>query len=574
MRENVDMKYYIYGAGRNLEKVLNRLEGLTEIKAIIDNDEKKVGKKVGNIVIISMSEYLRNHESKKEKDDCKIIVSVTNPLVKAEIIKLLNDEYCNYIMASDFCDFYDEQTPGTLIGVRNIPKRYKARPSFDPNSYLMTDTLTNRLYRVFKSEKKEEILEILDICKLNNLLGTYIVDSWEANAEEMEDVFLIEHKVLKPISFCYEWTPNMYEDYVFYMLDLLRKLTRVNLGLIDSHGLNATYADGKFMFYDFGAIRREMTAPNEMLTLMDMLVLPLLLIKLGEIKKAYFYLEDHNIVLTIKDISGYLTNDELYELKSVYMQLICCSSHEEMIYNIDTIEKFIKNFRNNSVKGDWEDYQDSEWSKSDNTNLWSEKMSNVYSLIEMIKPKTIIDIAGNQGWYGACYRDRLEYAIIADMDVTALDKLWTRIKKENYINIIPIKMSVCAPSLGRHFDGFVDGKTIRTIRKSAKERFCVEFAIALAIIHHLAFRECLSFDEIIALLDSYTEKYLMVEYVDKTDKYIEYFKKDGFEWYTRENFEKAVSKRYTIMKILDSSPAETRKIYLCKKIDFGGNDEK
>ena len=66
----------------------------------------------------------------------------------------------------------------------------------------------------------------------------------------------------------------------------------------------------------------------------------------------------------------------------------------------------------------------------------------------------------------------------------------------------------------------------------------------------------------------------MVEYVDKTDKYIEYFKKDGFEWYTRENFEKAVSKRYTIMKILDSSPAETRKIYLCKKIDFGGNDEK
>ena len=560
------MEYYIYGAGKNLEKVLNRLDGLIEIKAIMDNDEKKVGKRVGKIEIIPVSEYLRYQNSKCDKNKCKVIVSVTNPLVKSEIVSFLNENNCDYIMASSFCNFCDEQTPGMLTGVRNIPNRYKARPSFDPDSYLMTDTLTNRLFRVYKNDKKEEILKILQVCEKNNLLGTYIVDSWVNNIEDMDDCFVIEHRYLRPISFCYEWAPGMYEDYVYYMLDFVRKLTLANLGLIDSHGLNATFIDGKFLFYDFGAICRKMTSPMEMLTLIDMLVLPLLLIKLGEIKKAYFYLEDHNIILNIKDVRGYLTNDELYELKKLYIRLIFCDSRERLLSNIDEIEQFIRKFRNKSIKGDWENYQDSEWLKSEDQNLWSEKMRNVYFMIETIQPKTIIDIAGNQGWYGACYRDKLEYAIITDMDIKALDKLWMRIKKEKFTNIIPIKMSICAPSLGRHFDGFIDGKTIRTIRKSGKERFNVELAIALAIIHHLAFRECLSFDEIVSLLDSYTERYLIVEYVDINDKYIQYFKKDGFDWYTRENFEMALCKHFSIMKILDSSPAETRKIYLCEKL--------
>lgn len=558
------MKYYIYGAGNNLEKVVNCISGIIDITAIIDRDETKVGKKYGIIDIISTKEYFETTSADKKQH--KIILTVTNSVARIEIEKMLDEKGCDYIRASEFCCLYDEIIPGTLTGVRHVPNdNYKARPSFDPNSYLMIDTLSNRLFRIFKKEKTEEVLKILEGC--NSLLGSYIVNSWVDNTiEGMDDSMVIEHEYLSPISFCYEWSPSMYEDYVFFMFELIRKLAEANMGLVDAHGLNATFCNGKFVFYDFGAICIGKTSPIEMLTAMNVLVLPLLLIKIGETKKAYLYLEDHGVNLTLKDIMGYLQDDELIELRRIYTELIFDVSRKKLSSNIDDIVQYINKFRKNKLVGDWEDYQDSEWTKDAKPDLWSVKMRNVFSMIESIKPKTIIDIAGNQGWYGSCYRNELDYAIIVDMDVAALDKLWQRIKDKQFTNVIPLKMSICAPSLGRHFDGFVDGKTVRTLRKSGKERLSVELAIALAIIHHLAFRECLSFDEIISLLKSYTEKYLIVEFVDQADRYIDYFKKDGFEWYTRENFECSLKKQFEIIHIMDSSPCDTRTIYLCKAV--------
>ena len=43
------------------------------------------------------------------------------------------------------------------------------------------------------------------------------------------------------------------------------------------------------------------------------------------------------------------------------------------------------------------------------------------------------------------------------------------------------------------------------------------------------------------------------------------FKKDEYDWYTKEAFENELKKQCSIVEILNSTPEETRTLYLCNK---------
>ena len=53
------------------------------------------------------------------------------------------------------------------------------------------------------------------------------------------------------------------------------------------------------------------------------------------------------------------------------------------------------------------------------------------------------------------------------------------------------------------------------MRLSSNDRFKSELVLALAIIHHLAFGQQLTFKEIIEQISLYTKKYLIIEFVDQ-----------------------------------------------------------
>ena len=557
------MKYYVYGAGKNLNMVLRKITGFLEVEGIIDKDESKIGKSIDSMKVISAKDFF---ESKFDNKQYGIIVSVTNPKYQNEIKEEISEKGYKYISASSFCNFHFEPLPGTVTGVIKVPDGYKARHSCDPNSFLIKDC-ENKVYRVIKSGIEESTKHVFEKCKKGGLFGKYVINSnIRTDVPGFENHLLIEHEFLNTISFCYEWPPKMYEDYVEFMFNLILALNHAGLCLIDAHGLNATLKDADFIFYDFGAIGEGVIAPRQLIEVIDTLVLPLVLMKKGEMKKAYLYLENHSILLNIQDIKGYLNRTELSELQKIYEKAIWTISKKDAEEVVSALMLFCKEMRTEYKNGDWENYQDSEWEKDNDRKKWSIKMHSVTSMIEKVSPCSIIDIAGNQGWYGAYFREKTDFVIVVDMDSTALDKLWHRVKKNKLLNVFPVYMSICAPSLGRHYDGFVDGSTVKKIRKSAIDRYKSELAIALAIVHHLAFREHLSFEEIIKVIAAYTYKYLVIEFVDQTDEFITYFNKKGYEWYTQSGFEEALESEFKIIETKPSSPKGTRTLYLCEKL--------
>ena len=191
-------------------------------------------------------------------------------------------------------------------------------------------------------------------------------------------------------------------------------------------------------------------------------------------------------------------------------------------------------------------------------------MRNVSEMIERINPDTIVDLAGNMGWYGTYWHKNLKYALIVDYDYNCIDYLWKKMCINKMSNVVPIYMSVCVPTLDYYRDDAISGSAVEPWRKSAVDRFRSEVVIALAIVHHLAFAQQLSFAEIIGQFTLFTSRYLIVEFIEQNDQYITNFLKNGFEWYTKENFVRELKKNFKILETRLSTPCETRTIYLCE----------
>lgn len=563
-----DRRYYIWGCGRNIKVALEQLKSILNFAAIIDSDYAKQGTIYEGMTIISPVEFF---DSVYRKDRDIIIISVTNPLFHDGIVEQLEKrelhKWVDYFEITDICKLPGERVPGSIKQTMQLPDGYAAmHMSFDPNSYMVCAE-PHHIYRIIRPHYAEVTRRMMQTLAVNGFFDTYVVDSKiVAGLPGFESDLVIEHEYIHSFSNCYEWCPEMYEDYVFFMADFIEKLTNAGLALRDAHGMNATFWKGHFLFYDLGAIGEGLMTPRQLLDFLEFVWFPLIMMKVGQQRKAYFYLEDNNqLVMTIEDLRGWLNDNQWNSLREI-CECAVTVGDENALYNVmDALRRFIESLSNAHRSGDWADYQDNEWIKDGQPDSWSIKMKNAVRLMDSISPKSIVDIAGNQGWYGIRGGTAADRIVVIDCAETAITKLYERIKENHMPNVIPVYMSICAPSLGRHLDGYIDCNSINPMRKPAIWRYRSELAIALAIVHHLVFRMLLSFEEIMLLLSNYTSKYLLVEFVEIEDKFISDFLRDGYEWYTKENFELELNKRFEIIEQAESSPVETRTMYLCRK---------
>ena len=551
-------KYFIFGCGNNIETVTKQLNVIFNFSGILDNNTEKIGTVYNGLTVMSAKDFLMQNNNSKGS---KIIISVTEEGANKEIVQQLEEagyiRGVNYIEAKELCMFKYERIPGS-VKRRDLIIGAGANVSFDNNSYLIKKN--NRIFRVFVGESVDVAKVVIDKCD-NKILGDYIVKTKIESFNK--DELVVEHEYISPISFCFEWTDYMYREFVQWHIELLEELTKKGLGLIDIHALNTTFYDGSFKLFDFGSIGIGETKTKELYDFIGYLLLPLILKSKGRGEIAQFFLKE-NWRMDIRDIRGYVSDDE-YEKVCLLYKETAFVKELGILELLKKYKEFIKEISETFLSTGWSSYQDNEWQWESNSEKWSNKMINVSNMIKKVSPKSLIDIAGNQGWYSCYHRNEIKQIIVVDTDEEALNKLYKRICDKKIRNVTPVYMSVCAPSLGHHLDGFIDGNNIKPLRLSAIERYKSEMVIALAIVHHLVFRECLIFEEVIELLSSYTNRYLLVEFVEMNDAFIRDFQTDGFEWYTKDRFESVLSSKYRIIEKNSSSPEETRTLYLCIK---------
>lgn len=197
---------------------------------------------------------------------------------------------------------------------------------------------------------------------------------------------------------------------------------------------------------------------------------------------------------------------------------------------------------------------------------WRTKQKNIYKILRELKPKSVLDIGANKGWF-SCLAEHLGADVIAtDIDEFCMNALYNKAKKEN-LKILPLVTS------------FEDLAQINSFT-----RLKSELVMCLALVHHLVLMRGLKLEIIFKTLANLTEKTLILEYIDLEDPRIkqallntEYKKNhtaynkvvNNLNKYARENYSLNTflnigAKYFRSFVILDSHP-KTRKLIIFSK---------
>lgn len=555
----------LFGAGRNIERYLEMLlPSHIGVKCIVDNDTAKLGIKVHGIEVHSGEElsYIKSTDDiiMITVHDCKICEQIEKQLKGYGYIHKED-----YVYGRDYLYSFSGVRPGSVSGLAVGIGGYNAVKSADSSSRLYISSDKKKVMRYVSRGDESRYADTLRLLKDTDLLSNYVIDSWKSVDNSKE--YAIEHEYIFPVSYCFEWSPEMFNDYVMFMIDFMHKLIVNGLSLTDGHHLNATVYKGRFIFIDFGAISPGDFCLRTFWEFISTHIIPLILMHKGFSDKAYMFLKNPGIMYTVSDIAGYMSDSEFTQLKELYQSILYLKNKDDNITYLSNIKNFILGLKSDVHKGRWMSYQDDEWRWYGDRNLWTEKMESFECFFQKVKPDTVIDLAGNMGYYGAHVHDEVKSSIIVDYDFSCIDDLWQRVRRDGMYNVVPIYMSLCSPTLDYYRDYEIGSTGIVPWRKNAHDRFVADMAIALAIVHHLAFSYQLTFREIIDQISMFTKCWLVIEFIEKEDQYIKDFIKDNFEWYNREAFESELNKTYIIVSKAKSTPQETRTMYLCKRKD-------
>lgn len=185
---------------------------------------------------------------------------------------------------------------------------------------------------------------------------------------------------------------------------------------------------------------------------------------------------------------------------------------------------------------------------------WSLKRRTVHRVLSDLRPTSVLEIGSNRGWYSQLAASLGSQVLAFDVDETALTQLYLDARATSQ-KIIPLVMNF------KFFTPAV-GYFCRT-RPAANDRLRCDMAMAIALTHHLVFKQHLRFESITEGLDLFTKKWLLVEFKPRTNKHVSRWWTEEYSWYTLENLVAALGRRFNSTTVLYSE-AESA-LLLCQK---------
>jgi len=564
-------KTVLFGAGRIGVAACERMrsQGI-DVAFFVDNNEAKWGAECGGLKIYPPKQLLGEDKS------IEIVVAMHAGQSQKSVIMQLNEMgfvYGENVAAYDDMAFMHIEllTEPFGPGFVTLNEGYSLLKPIT-NSVLVTDGSPNYIFRVIESKNSKHMREVFDKIDSNAKLRNFIVPTSIAENECVRDKLALtfKHERIAPVSYAPEWSPTMFKDYCLFMIDFIAALDESDLGLWDPSAFNAAFSKGKFVYFDICGIYAGKTSVSVLQKFIELHINPLIL----TVKQPYKgnTLIRHPLLLTkFSDFSEYLSDGErerYTDLNNKSCKALmgghvarCCKLLKELI-------DFASSLSNANLSGFFVNYQDGSYRGLKDSSKWTLKQKTVVSLINQANPRTVLDLAGNAGWYCMAVAHDVDYAIASDLEADASDKAFGWVKELGLTNVLPVCFDLITPLPAIFRNNFISSDAITPHKKSAIDRLKCDMVLALAIIHHLALSQGLTFDEIISQLLCFSKRYLIVEFVDRDDFAVSEMivNRGDFRtnWYTKEGFESVLASKCHIIKSLPST--DTRVLYLCERV--------
>lgn len=169
-----------------------------------------------------------------------------------------------------------------------------------------------------------------------------------------------------------------------------------------------------------------------------------------------------------------------------------------MSYSV--LQRKIKSLKVDGIS-EWGDYHSRVglYANDGNVNL-SSRMEWVVNAVKDLSPTTVLELAGNQGILSRALSKLpgLKQVICSDFDEKSIDQLLVRLSDTDKVH------PAC-------FDFMADLQG--SLSADRAKRLKSDIVIALAVTHHLILTQQYSIDSIFTALASYTNKYVIVEFM-------------------------------------------------------------
>lgn len=184
------------------------------------------------------------------------------------------------------------------------------------------------------------------------------------------------------------------------------------------------------------------------------------------------------------------------------------------------------------------------------------KATLVEEYLRRAKAKVVADLGCNVGLYSQVAADIGCRVIAVDNDPACIDLVY---KSNNDDDILPLVIDITNPSPAIGWEN--------EERESFLSRLKVDTVMCLALIHHLAIGNNLPLDRIASFFSKIC-KNLIIEWVRKEDTQVKVmlrYREDIFPDYTREKFEEAFRKYFSIVDFRPVGDTE-RVLYLMERL--------
>jgi len=343
----------------------------------------------------------------------------------------------------------------------------------------------------------------------------------------------------------------MLNDAGVFVLDLLEKLGKIGLALVDSHTHNIAFHKGKFVWIDFGSLYRGKTKVGAFKEFIDHYINSLIMIEKKQIKKYQMYNLNS---FCYEDIAGYLKLREKIQYKNKRKNVLDAISKGKITKAVQVLKKWLLLYKPSIEESRWTHYQIEMIEKLKTGDYTKEVITD---FIKEKRPKTIFDIGGNEGYYGIFAEKLGLNTIVCDIDEQCINYLYNEIKEQDYKRIIPVVLDILAPTSYMYNGLSTDQAYYVNNSISARQRFKSELVIAKALIHHLVFFQRAKFDTIVRQLKDFTKKYLILQFVHPNDKFVKEWMNESFQWYNLKNLKTSLEKEFTVIECIDETYSRT-----------------
>jgi hypothetical protein len=403
-----------------------------------------------------------------------------------------------------------------------------------------------RVFRQIGESQRENCLALLNSDLYKELYEKKLIAKTTVSDEfEHEGQLVLEHeRIVESVQ--HEWSFSMLRDAAISTFEINEIANKHGYHLKDAHTLNVLFNTTTPTFVDFGSISKRTEGPDWIAydEFLKSFVLPLLfwsenkhylVRKLLESNFHKMYtiphqsieesglldlldITDKSYTFSFRGVSLLKTSKRLLPIRFInsisnFLKRDVMKNRFELfryektsptlmkMFPLSGIKKLLVNLPAPETTSMWKGYHNKFYNENGSIT-YSDRFKRILDIVrDMENVETIIDLAGNEGYFSMLLSKELEAKkiILTDYDENAIDTAYTNLRKLKIDNITPLLLNfMFTPDLAG---------TSRRLRS--------DLVVALAVTHHLVLTGKFSLSAIFERLRMFSNRYVIVEFMPR-----------------------------------------------------------